>query len=168
MRYGYNGAGRLETVTDPAGGVTRYTYDAQGRILSVTNPRGITYVTNQYDENHRHILNKPVRQWDSIPGGPKLSEVIYKYDEYGRIDNTLYDSDTLVMWDDPHFTVRGLPTTVKTWKAGSLYDLSRIYYDQCGNVIKTVNPKGDSSKVFYAPSGDPDKYQYTLPCSTES
>jgi RHS repeat-associated protein len=126
------------------------------------------FASNQYDENHRHILDRVTRQWDSIPGGAKLSEVIYKYDEYGRIDSTLYDSDPPIMWDDPHFAVRGKATTVKVWKAGSLYDSSRVYYDQCGNVIKTINPKGDSSKVFYAPGGDPDKYQYALPCSSVS
>ena len=126
------------------------------------------YVANQYGENNRHMLDLASRQWDSIPGGPKLSETIYKYDEYGRIDSTLYDGDAPLMWDDPHFTVRGLPTTVKTWKAGALYDSVRMYYDQCGNVIKAINPKGDSSKVYYAPSADPDKYQYALPCSTVS
>ena len=49
MRYTYDPTGRVETVTDPAGGTTRYTYDASHRILTITDPRGITYLTNEYE-----------------------------------------------------------------------------------------------------------------------
>jgi len=47
------GTGRLVSVTNPAGGVTRYTYDAQGRMTSIIDPRGNTAVTISFDVNGR-------------------------------------------------------------------------------------------------------------------
>jgi RHS repeat-associated protein len=47
VRYGYDSAQRLETVTDPAGGITRYAYDTTGNILTITDARGIAYLHNQ-------------------------------------------------------------------------------------------------------------------------
>jgi YD repeat-containing protein len=49
VRYTYDPTGRVETVTDPAGGVTRYTYDASHRILTITDPRNITFLVNEYE-----------------------------------------------------------------------------------------------------------------------
>src|SRR5262249_9556452 len=42
-------AGRLSTVTDPAGGVTTHTYDAMNRLKTITDLRNITFLTNDYD-----------------------------------------------------------------------------------------------------------------------
>jgi len=53
VQYAYDDQGRISTVTDPAGGVTRYTYDASHRILTITDPRNITFLTNEYDTNGR-------------------------------------------------------------------------------------------------------------------
>ena len=38
--YGYDGLGRLESVTDPAKAVTGYTWNDEGRLGSVTQPGG--------------------------------------------------------------------------------------------------------------------------------
>lgn len=50
VQYGYDTNGRLATVTDSAGGVTRYTYPADGgiAIATITDVRAITYLTNAY------------------------------------------------------------------------------------------------------------------------
>lgn len=55
MRYTYNGRGTLESVTDPAGGVTRYDYDAQNQLIRVTDARGVIIAQNSYDTNGRVI-----------------------------------------------------------------------------------------------------------------
>jgi RHS repeat-associated protein len=47
------GTGRLKSVTDPAGGVTRYEYDTQGRMTAIIDPRGNLVVRNSYDANGR-------------------------------------------------------------------------------------------------------------------
>ncbi|GAA2808641.1 hypothetical protein GCM10010505_38540 [Kitasatospora aburaviensis] len=46
--YTYTADGHLETVTNPAGGVTRYTYES-GRMKTITDPRGTVFLTNGYD-----------------------------------------------------------------------------------------------------------------------
>ncbi|HEV8471165.1 MAG TPA: RHS repeat-associated core domain-containing protein [Methylomirabilota bacterium] len=58
VRYGYDGGHRLVTVTDLAGGLTRYTYDVAGRLATVTDPRGLTFVTNEYDEQGRVVQQR--------------------------------------------------------------------------------------------------------------
>ncbi|MEU0957160.1 RHS repeat-associated core domain-containing protein [Streptomyces niveus] len=51
--YTYN-AGRLETVTDPAGKVSRYKYDGtSNRIETATDARGITYMQNEFNADGR-------------------------------------------------------------------------------------------------------------------
>ncbi|MGA8367491.1 MAG: RHS repeat-associated core domain-containing protein [Candidatus Acidiferrales bacterium] len=53
VSYTYDSSGRLSTVTDANGGVTTYTYDSNNNMLTIKDARGITYLTNQYDSNHR-------------------------------------------------------------------------------------------------------------------
>ncbi|WP_329392110.1 RHS repeat-associated core domain-containing protein [Streptomyces sp. NBC_01716] len=51
--YTYD-AGRLETVKDPAGKISRYTYDGtSNRIKTATDARGITYMQNEFDADGR-------------------------------------------------------------------------------------------------------------------
>lgn len=56
--YSYDSSGRLAQVTDPAGQVTQYSYDSAHRMTQIKDPKGITYLTNQYDNNGRVILQK--------------------------------------------------------------------------------------------------------------
>ena len=123
---------------------------------------------NSYDETHRHILDRVVRQYDSTATDGKLSEVLYRYDDYGRVDSAGYSSYPPVMWQTPHQMPRGLVTTIKRWQGGTTYDSTRLYYDQCGSLVKTINANGDSAKVSYLAAGDPDKYQYAWPCRSIS
>ncbi|MEN6441738.1 MAG: RHS repeat domain-containing protein [Syntrophobacter sp.] len=52
VSYLYGGYG-LESVTDPAGGVTRYEHDTSGRITAIIDLEGNTTVKNTYDANGR-------------------------------------------------------------------------------------------------------------------
>jgi YD repeat-containing protein len=49
LNFTYDGASRLKTMTDPAGGLYQYGYDANGRLATVTYPdtRVRTYVYNE-------------------------------------------------------------------------------------------------------------------------
>lgn len=123
----------------------------------------VSSACNAYSEGYRHILNLPSCQYDSFSTSGKLSEVKFYYDGFNEIDTSGYSSYPPVMWDNPHYQVRGLLTKVTGWTGGSGYDSTRLFYDQCGNLVKTINPNGDSSKIIYAPAGDPDKYQYSRP-----
>ena len=55
VRYTYNAAGYLATVTDANGGVTQYAYDSNGNLTTVTDPRGVVVEQNTFDANGRII-----------------------------------------------------------------------------------------------------------------
>jgi RHS repeat-associated protein len=58
VTYSYDSSGRLARVTDPAGQMTQYSYDSTHRMTQITDPKGIVYLTNQYDNNGRVIVQK--------------------------------------------------------------------------------------------------------------
>ena len=51
-RFTFDALNRLETVTDPDGGVARYTYDPANNVQRVALPNG-TFRTNAYDALNR-------------------------------------------------------------------------------------------------------------------
>ena len=58
VTYAYDSSGRLTRVTDPAGQTTQYSYDSANRMTQIIDPKGIAYLTNQYDNNSRVIVQK--------------------------------------------------------------------------------------------------------------
>jgi RHS repeat-associated protein len=99
----YNGAGQLETVTDPAGRkltfayegghissvtdplgrVVRYAYDAAGDLTDVTDVAGgDTHFT--YDAEHRMLTMRTPDQAPGVPGSTGAS-VTNAYDSEGRV-----------------------------------------------------------------------------------
>jgi len=56
VTYYYDPSGRLARVTDPAEQVTQYSYDSANRMTQIIDPKGIAYLTNQYDNNGRVIV----------------------------------------------------------------------------------------------------------------
>ena len=55
IRYGYNAAGDLETVTDELGAVTRYRYDARHNLVQIIDPSGRTPTRQEYDEKGKLV-----------------------------------------------------------------------------------------------------------------
>jgi RHS repeat-associated protein len=119
---------------------------------------------SNYNDSNRHILNLPIRTYvkQDSASGAILSEIKYFYDDTSRIDTTAYGSYPPHKWVSPGL-LRGNITRTCRWKAGSLFDTTQTYYDIFGNVIKSVDAKGDSAKIKYDPTGDPDKYYYAWP-----
>ena len=68
--YTYDELNRLETVTDPDGGVTVYTYDAVGNRESMTYPNGIV-TSYDYDD-----LNRLTNMENRNSGGDAASGVL--------------------------------------------------------------------------------------------
>ncbi|MER7425553.1 RHS repeat-associated core domain-containing protein [Nonomuraea rubra] len=96
-KYTYDQAGRLSTVTDPAGNVWRYHYDLRGRVIKTEDPdKGVT--TTVYDDLDEVISTTDARGrtlhhvYDAIgrklathegsASGPKLAE--WRYDTLAR------------------------------------------------------------------------------------
>ncbi|GAA0809714.1 RHS repeat-associated core domain-containing protein [Spirilliplanes yamanashiensis] len=53
VTYGYDATGRLASVAGPGTRSLSYTYDAAGRLRSATDARGVTYLTNEFDDGGR-------------------------------------------------------------------------------------------------------------------
>ncbi|MBI5804890.1 RHS repeat-associated core domain-containing protein [candidate division TA06 bacterium] len=165
---------------------TRYRqYDGYGNFQRIDNLGDMgttadnnsvftTYLHNsktQYNFDNKHILNLPCSTYVKPDSASTvvLSKTKFFYDDTTRTDTTSYSSYPPVNWQSPGM-IRGNITRACRWKAGALYDTTQIFYDKLGNVIKTINAKGDSSKVSYSALGSyyPDKFQYAWPCSTVS
>ncbi|MEU0937028.1 LamG-like jellyroll fold domain-containing protein [Embleya sp. NPDC005971] len=139
--YTYDTKGRLETATDPEGGVTRTGYDAFGRLASTIDPVGgeIHYTYTPGGLPAETVLIG----WDGDPSGTPRDLVVESraYDPAGRLASvtdamgattsyTYYDDDTKAETiargvnrpeDDPRDIV-----------------LERLSYDGAGNVARSI------------------------------
>ena len=100
LRYGYDAAGNLQSVTYPDGGVVRYvyneakqlvevvdwadrstkfTYDANSHITSITFPNGIVR-SMTYDK-----AGRLTRRFDVRMPGTMIVDYHYEYDKLGRV-----------------------------------------------------------------------------------
>jgi RHS repeat-associated protein len=150
LSYGYDAAGNLTDVVDPAGGHWQFSYDAAHRMLTMRSPRfyGDTttspspVVTNHYDSSGRV-------DWQTDPLGRQTS-----------FDYTSVPGSTLVT--DPAGNVRldeytyGLLTATLRGYGSSA--MSSTYYrydpDTLGQ-IKVINGDGKITSTSYDAQGNP-------------
>lgn len=128
-------SGRVRTVTDPRGLVTRYTYDALNRVTSISSPRTPAdppLVTYSYDL--------------SSPGNPVA--VAHNYDLFHPTDPidtaTFADGNgrvTQTKRDASLFTAAGQPASV-----GAVVS-SHLDYDALGRPIRQYNPTVGSGPI---------------------
>src|SRR5262249_12120339 len=99
VAYGYDGNGRLSTVTDPAGGVFRFGYDAGGRLASPQRPHGGAATLRHHPRRgpgapHTAAARPPpgVAAGDALDGsgrGPSATDLAgtstYGYDTLGQL-----------------------------------------------------------------------------------
>ena len=147
VTFGYDGSGRLTSVTDVAGGVWRYDYDTDDRIVSVTKPRqeqltGQPSVLNVYDtagrvvsqtdeEGQTTLFDYTSEPNATIVTDPEGNKTKYVYDEFRLIASVTkgYQSATPSTWTYTH------------------------NLDTFG-VTKIVDPNGKLTKATYDADGD--------------
>ncbi|GAA3444448.1 hypothetical protein GCM10018955_38860 [Planomonospora venezuelensis] len=87
VTYTYDTAGRVETVTDPEGGVSRTSWDATGARTSSTDPMG-TVVTYAYTKRGE-LTSTTLKNWTGSPVAPQAArDVVLEsraYDPGGRL-----------------------------------------------------------------------------------
>jgi RHS repeat-associated protein len=118
--YSYDKEGNLISKTDPKGQVTTYEYNNLSQLIKTTNPEGGEN-TFAYDENGNLITQTDTKG--------KVTKFVY--DELDRqieiIDNY---KDNLNPSSDTNLT-------------------SKNQYDLHGNLIQTINPRGEATKLEY-------------------
>lgn len=135
-RLTYDAAGRIISSTDAAGKVTTYKYSAQGDLLEILNPVGAK-VVNTYDLRHRLLSSTdPVggvtrREYD---GNRNLTQIT---DALAGVTRFAYDGeDRLLQTTDP------------------LGRVTRRTYDAAGQLLTLVNPLGQTTRFAYDAVGN--------------
>jgi RHS repeat-associated protein len=140
-RLAYDAAGKLSTITDPAGRVSTFVVNAAGDLTSITDPEGVVALQPTYNASHRvsSYDDRGSRQW------------ILSYNDFGRLAYT----------QTPQFTAEGGQTFRQTTWYTSLeqYEvpgyLSGTSVDNPGPRVDpatlrgTVNPEGRYSRFAF-------------------
>ncbi|MDR8410982.1 DUF6531 domain-containing protein [Nonomuraea sp. 3-1Str] len=94
--FTYDGQGRLETTTDPEGGVVRQAWNTLGQVVRVTDARG-TVIENGYTDRGQ-LEKRTLKGWTGSPVNPQPAKDVllesYAYDAGGRLE-----SSSVNAWD---------------------------------------------------------------------
>ena len=160
VRYSYDGAGRLVSVTDPLGGITSYTYDASHRLLTITDPRGITFLRNEYDSAGRvsrqtqadggvwsfaYTLTSGVVTETRL-SNPRGHTTTYRFNTRGYLL-----SQTDALGQTTSFE-RAVGANLLLNSTDPLGRVTRFTYDSTGNVTSVTDPQGNVRIFTYEPS----------------
>ncbi len=138
---GYDAGGRLASVTDPLGNVTRYSYDAQNRLVSETPPDGGT-ATFAYDPASGDLSQVT----DPLGGTTK-----FVYDETGS--NWRLDSVTDPLGKVTTYQYDGLNRQTST--TDNLGNVTSYDYDSRGAIDSVTDPDGTRTATYgYDAAGD--------------
>jgi RHS repeat-associated protein len=126
----------------------------------LVNDTAITSTIRQYYRD-RQLLGLPSSSRVKNGSGTIKAQSEIKYDEAGYAPLTY---GAVTGWTDPSTTVRGLPTTSRSWlnPTGTWLE-SHAQYDQCGSPRNSWDAKGNQSQVAYSST-----YHYAYPTSTIS
>ncbi len=123
MKYEYDAADQLITVTDWANRITRYDYDKNGRLISIVRPNG-TQQTRVYDLAGQLLQQKEV----VIKTGKVISQFDFSYDAAGNIIEEKTSPEA-----DPEINLE--MTYAKANRLAS-YDDETVQLDADGNLIQ--------------------------------
>ncbi|MBI3447898.1 MAG: hypothetical protein HY049_03100 [Acidobacteria bacterium] len=130
----YDALGRVDTETDPVGGVTQFTYDAAGNALSVKDPR---LNTSSYHYTAAGNLVDRVTQ-------PDLGQSLIAYDAAGNRTQVTTPTGGKYKWT---YDSRNRVST----QTDPLGSVTQYRYDLAGNVTQVLNPDGGWVKRSYDP-----------------
>ena len=166
---------RLVEIRELDGAIRRFTYTADGRIKDVINPKGITAITNEYDDQGRTVKQTfpddsvMTYEYDDIGKTTTATEqngnvVVYTHDELQRhTATTYYDGTERFTYNMRH---------QKTSHIDKKGNVTRFAYDNKGHLTKIVDAFGNKTSITYradgkpmsvkGPKGEEYSYHYTL------
>ncbi len=166
---------RLVEIKEIGGAVRRFTYTVDGRIKDVINPKGITAITNEYDNQGRTVKQT----------FPDNSVMTYAYDDIGKTTTATEQNGNVVVYTHDELQ-RHTATTYydgterftynmrhqKTSYIDKKGNVTRFAYDNKGHLTKIVDAAGNKTSITYradgkpmavkGPKGEEYKYTYTL------
>ncbi|MFD1502320.1 RHS repeat-associated core domain-containing protein [Streptosporangium lutulentum] len=159
----YDAHGRLETVTDPEGGVVRSTWDVTGARTSTTDPLG-TVLTFGYTERGEPA-STTLKNWTGSPVSPQAPQDVVleskSYDPAGRLASQVdamgrktsytYFADnklSQVMADDAR--LNGSTTTEDVVLEDNTYDAAGNLIKQVTGGMKATDNKAITENVYDA------------------
>ncbi|HEX2144901.1 MAG TPA: RHS repeat-associated core domain-containing protein [Glycomyces sp.] len=127
IRYEYDHADRLVSMTDNGGNEWTYEYDLMGRQTAVNDPDTGRTETTYYDNGLTESVTDSRGQ-----------SVWYEYDELGRVLYVMRDDfygDLMEAYEYDLFGI-GLPATTSSWdEAGNLYKTRVLGYDDASRPV---------------------------------
>lgn len=172
--------GLLTSVLHPGGGMTQYGYDGAGRLQSVTNQKGVRLVQNTYDSDGRVVEQLDAQGARSLFSWDPATETAIFTNARGNSWKDTYSDNVRVAWTDPlghttSFTYdqvlnllsrrdpRGAVTRMTYDDRGNL--LTRVApapfsyseswsYDARNNVVRHVDGRGNTTSFEYDPAGN--------------
>jgi RHS repeat-associated protein len=146
--------------TGAIGSISLGTLVRTHEITYLVNDTSISSTVRQ-SYRDRQLLGLPSSTRVKDGSGTIVAQSEVKYDESGYSLLT-YGSHT--GWTDPSTTVRGLPTTTRSWlNTTSGWVETHVQYDQCGSPRNSWDANGNQSQVAYSST-----YYYAYPTSTIS
>lgn len=128
----------------------------------VSDPDIEQWVRDSY--RSRNLLSMPTKTIVKDGSGTVVFAVQYKYDE---LEYPLTTYPAVVNWGDPQTSFRGNVTTVRSWvnyNSGSFsawggwnagnWVTTHLWHDQCGNVVRTKDRRGNESSFSYSDNFD--------------
>ncbi|MBU2221401.1 MAG: hypothetical protein KJ722_02160 [Candidatus Omnitrophica bacterium] len=131
ISFSYDASGRLVKLTDFSAREISYNYDDSGNLIRVIDAAGNS---TQYTYNQEHRLI-------SIINADGQTYLVNTYDAVGKVSSQKYGNDKFGFKYDP---ARGI--TKFTDRRGGIWT---YYFDENGNTIKIIGPKGRKTLKTY-------------------
>ncbi|MBP2161889.1 MULTISPECIES: RHS repeat protein, partial [Asticcacaulis] len=145
--YAYDGAGRLQQVTDPMGIATRYAYDGMGRTTSVKVAYG---TADEAETTYLYWADGQLRREITAAGSGVAEATTWRiYDEQGRVKETRdgFGNGTSYAYS---YNSTGLVVTTTNMTNGAVTVSEKNAF---GEQIKVTDARGYSGYFYYDAAG---------------